>query len=198
MGKVFIDTKNGNSLNNILSGSGNDGKNLDMKIWKTECTFSILILISIIFIFYNLDFFKNIPCDDSFSSILFRNFIHKDLFHLVSNIAGLVILYKIESSSGFNKFLFYFISILLLNTIIEYIIYHNSNINCSIGLSGIIFGFAVFELVNSSNCNVMAITALVAMLTLPSIKNSNVSIVGHLTGALSGLIIALFTKFFKL
>ena len=69
--------------------------------------------------------------------------------------------------------------------------------NCSIGLSGVIFGFAIFELMNVSSCTLAAATALVAMITLPSIKNASIDIVGHLTGVMAGLIVALLFKYLK-
>lgn len=178
----------------IVKENGLSTSDIDIKLWKTEFTFSIFLCIISVYLLYSFDIFKKIPCDNSFINILIRNFIHTNMLHIVSNIAGLVILYKIESSSGFHQFALIFLSILLLNTFIEYILYSVTDINCSIGLSGIIFGFAVFELINHTDCTLAAITALLAMVVIPSLKNSNVSIVGHLTGVLAGLIVAIIYK----
>ena len=167
---------------------------IDIKLWKTEFTFSIFICIIAIYVLYSLKILTKIPCDNSFINILIRNFIHTNMLHIISNIAGLVILYKIESMSGFHQFAMIFLSILLLNTIIEYILYSFADINCSIGLSGIIFGFAIFELINHTECTLSALTALLAMIVIPSIKNTNISIIGHLTGVLSGFIVAVIYK----
>lgn len=167
---------------------------IDIKLWKTEFTFSIFLCIIAIYLLYSSKIITKIPCDNSFISILIRNFIHTNMLHIISNIAGLVILYKIESTSGFHQFAMIFLSILLLNTIIEYILYSYADINCSIGLSGIIFGFAIFELINHTECTLAALTALLAMIVIPSIKNTNISIIGHLTGVLAGFIVAIVYK----
>lgn len=170
---------------------------LDMKIWKTELTFAIFLAVIIVFGLYRTHVITNIPCKNDILSIFSRNFIHISSIHLLTNLAGLIILYKVESTLGLRRFGCVFTAVLLLNTIIEWVLYQIFDLKCSIGLSGIIFGFAVFELVNSSSCTLSAIVALVAMLTLPSLKSSNVSIVGHLAGAFAGLIIALCYKYYS-
>lgn len=174
----------------IKSSDSYEYLNLDMKIWKTELTFTIFISIIVIYILYHMNIIKKIPCSSSFVNIFIRNFIHINTVHLLSNLAGLIILYKIESSLGSNKFLFIFSSILLVNTIIEWLLYkYVKDMKCSIGLSGILFGFIVFELMNLSQCKFTALLALVGALLLPSLKDSNVSIIGHLTGVFAGVIV---------
>lgn len=128
-----------------------------------------------------------------------RNFIHTNVIHLLANIAGLVILYKIESEKGTGSFTCIFFAILVLSSIIEYLMYtFVPSVNCSIGLSGIIFGFAMFELVCSKKCSLGALAGLVAVITLPSIQDTNVSVSGHIIGALSGFLTALVYNFSSL
>lgn len=170
---------------------------LNLKVWETKFTFTILLAIVTVYCLYHFQYWKNVPCENDFTNILFRNFIHTNTFHFISNLAGLIILYKVESSTGFNHFACIFTSILILNSFVEWVLYKNFDLSCSIGLSGIIFGFAVFELLTLSDCTLSAITGLVAMITLPSIKSTDISIVGHLVGVLSGIVVALMYKCVK-
>lgn len=184
MGKINID---------------NNYHDLDMKIWKTEITFTIFILITLVYIFYKIKIFTTLPCNNDIVSVFIRNFIHVNLVHLLSNLAGLFILYKVETDLGKHEFFYILIGILLLNTLIEYIVNKSfpDYVKCSIGFSGVIFSYAVFELVTSSNFAMSAVAILVMTLTLPSLKSSNVSIVGHLIGVLAGLLTAIAYKYIK-
>lgn len=168
----------------------------DLKVWETQLTFSILISMTIVYCLYHFKYLIDVPCKNSFINVVLRNFIHTNTFHFISNLAGLIILYKVESSTGFNHFALIFLSLLFINSIIEWVLYQYTNMKCSIGLSGIIFGFAVFELMNVSNCTLSALIGLVAMITLPSIKNSDVSVLGHLIGVVSGMIIGMIYRCF--
>lgn len=166
---------------------------LDLNFFKTQITLMIFLTIIFVFFMYQTGFLKTLPCGKDILSIFARNFIHIDPLHLISNITGLVILYKLESGIGMLKFLTIFTIILCLNSVIEWVLYNYvaKDMKCTIGFSGLIFGMALFELINGASCKIAAFVGILAMITIPSIKQNNVSIIGHLTGVLAGAIVGL-------
>uniref|UniRef100_A0A6C0LWZ3 Peptidase S54 rhomboid domain-containing protein n=1 Tax=viral metagenome TaxID=1070528 RepID=A0A6C0LWZ3_9ZZZZ len=152
---------------------------------------SVLISVSIIIIFslYVTTALKQIPCGKDVMSIFYGNFVHVDIYHLLSNIYALYALSRVEVSIGYSKFIALVIFLLIFNTIIETVMYKIfKNLHCSIGFSGVLFGIAAWELVTSQDFDWVLITSLIVMVLGPTINNPNASFMGHLVGAISGII----------
>ena len=147
--------------------------------------------------------------------ILLYNFVHKDLNHLVSNVFGIIIIrycfikLKIKSSN-----LFYYLTILIifLQTFILYLIDHflvNKYDYFLIGFSGIVFGVNAYLMLVSyfgsnkffnkfislkRNYYIFRLNLLILSFGFIYSLLPGVSLKGHLSGALSGLIIFYLSK----
>ena len=147
--------------------------------------------------------------------ILLYNFVHKDLNHLVSNVFGIIIIrycfikLKIKSSN-----LFYYLTILIifLQTFILYLIDHflvNKYDYFLIGFSGIVFGVNAYLMLVSyfgsnkffnkfislkRNYYIFRLNLFILSFGFIYSLLPGVSLKGHLSGALSGLIIFYLSK----
>ena len=105
------------------------------------------------------------------------------------NLFALYSLARVERDLGPKKFIKLLIFLLILNTIIETITYKIfPTIKCSIGFSSVLFGIMTYELVTSKKLDFMLLISIIGTVILPSLKNQNVSLVGHSIGAASGVI----------
>jgi len=156
-----------------------------------EIPVSIFCAVSIIIIFslYTTTVFKEIPCGKDVMSIFYSNFVHIDIYHLVSNVLALYALSRVEVAIGGKKFVALIVFLLVFNTIMEVVI--NSifkTLPCSIGFSGVLFGIATWELVTKKGLDWVVALSIVIMLVGPSIKNPKASFLGHIVGVISGVV----------
>ena len=154
------------------------------------CTFIGVSLI-IIFLLYNTKVLNSIPCGGSFKEIFCSNFCHIDPLHLITNLFYLYVLSTIEQEMGAKSFIWLIVLLLLLNTLIEYfarIIFKYSK--CSIGFSGILFGMMAWQLLTKNEFDPLIIIAI-GISIISSSKYKDVSLFGHVLGAITGIIGAL-------
>jgi|TARA_B110000259_G_scaffold188077_1_gene244813 membrane associated rhomboid family serine protease len=158
---------------------------------KKNIPISMFLAISIIIIFllYITTLIKTIPCGKNLKSVFLGNFIHLDFYHLLTNLYALYSLTRIEEQVGFKKFLALIVFILVFNTIIETIIHKIfPSIPCSIGFSGILFGLTSWEYITNNKLDLSLLSSIALVTIFPSLKDSKVSMAGHVVGSLSGII----------
>jgi predicted membrane channel-forming protein YqfA (hemolysin III family) len=63
-----------------------------------------------------------------------------------------------------------------------------SNLPCSIGFSGILFGIMAWELTTKKDFDIFIVLSIVGIVVAPSIQDSKTSLVGHAVGAIAGVI----------
>ena len=196
----------------------------NIELFKREHQFFLLIILCFIsFVFINILGTIKIS-QIAYSSgylikepyrILLYNFAHKDLNHLVSNVFGIIIIrycfikLKIKSSN-----LFYYLTILIifLQTFILYLIDHflvNKYDYFLIGFSGIVFGVNAYLMLVSyfgsnkffnkfislkRNYYIFRLNLFILSFGFIYSLLPGVSLKGHLSGALSGLIIFYLSK----
>ena len=196
----------------------------NIELFKREHQFFLLIILCFIsFVFINILGTIKIS-QIAYSSgylikepyrILLYNFVHKDLNHLVSNVFGIIIIrycfikLKIKSSN-----LFYYLTILIifLQTFILYLIDHflvNKYDYFLIGFSGIVFGVNAYLMLVSyfgsnkffnkfislkRNYYIFRLNLFILSFGFIYSLLPGVSLKGHLSGALSGLIIFYLSK----
>ena len=158
------------------------------------CSF-ISVLIITIFSLYATNAIKTIPCEKDMTSIFVSQFIHTDFLHLVSNVYGIYSLSKVENKYGPKKFFGLIIFLLVFNTIAEGVLHRIINTPCSIGFSGILYGVLTFELV-CDKFDYLLFGSIVTNIFIGKVFKSNVSLQGHLIGAISGIVGGLLFKNF--
>ena len=160
------------------------------------CTF-VGISIIIVFCLYTVNILKYIPCGKDFVSIFSSNFIHIESYHFIINLYALYALSRVEQELGPKKFFTLIIFILIFNTIIEVGIHKIiPSIQCSIGLSGVLFGIMTYEIITKNKLDFFIISSIIITVVMPSIMNRRVSLLAHSIGAFSGIISGLLYKKF--
>ena len=144
--------------------------------------------------------------------IFSSHFIHKDLNHLFSNLIGIMMIrYFLISLKLKSKYFFLIIVSFLIpcQTLLQWLLdsLFNNHVIVRYGFSGIIFGFYSFILLVSLygkkrflkiNINILSnlkIAQSISIITILSFAYSflpGVSLLGHSTGYISGLILFLF------
>lgn len=151
-------------------------------------TFFAISLI-IVFLLYFSTLIKTIPCGTNIMTTFYRNFIHIDIYHLLSNLFALYALSRIEVKIGLKRFLLLISFLLVFNTVVETIFYKiNPSYKCSIGFSGILFGVLTWELCMTRQLNIYLIISIIILVCTPSLKSENISLIGHAIGAFSGVV----------
>ena len=152
---------------------------------------SVFLAVSIIVIFslYATTALKEIPCGKDVMSLFYSNFVHIDLYHLLSNLFALYALSRVEVATGGKKFTALIVFLLLFNTLAEAAMYRIfKDLPCSIGFSGVLFGVTAWELVTNKGFDWMVALSLVVMIAGPSIQNPKASLMGHTVGAVAGVV----------
>jgi membrane associated rhomboid family serine protease len=149
----------------------------------------IIVFIVIIFSLYITNVLKTIPCDKEMHSIFISNFIHTDFIHLVSNLYGIYSLSRVEVKIGPKNFFGLLIFLLIFNTLFESILHKLINTPCSIGFSGVLYGVLTFEIVSNINkFDYNLVASIILNIIVAKIGAKNLSLIGHLVGAFSGII----------
>jgi len=152
---------------------------------------SVFLAVSIVLIFslYATTALKEIPCGKDVMSLFYSNFVHVDIYHLLSNIFALYALSRVELAVGGKKFTALIVFLLLFNTMAEATMYKMfKNLPCSIGFSGVLFGVTAWEMVTNKGFDWLVALSLVVMIAGPSIQNPKASLMGHTVGAVAGII----------
>jgi membrane associated rhomboid family serine protease len=175
-----MDTKHGLDLNQIR-----------------DVPVSVLLAVTLVVIFslYLTNLLKAVPCGKKGLSILLGNFVHIDFYHLMANLFALYSLSRIEIRLGWRKFIGLVLFLLVCNTLAEVAVHMAyPNIPCSIGFSGVLFGMMAWELVSMKQLDIMLLLSILLAVVYPSFTSTNVSLSGHLVGAISGVIGGLLWK----
>ena len=141
----------------------------------------ISIILSLIYFFYNSKILKTIPCNKELSSKFLCNFIHTNHVHLIANLLGLYFISELETQIGSSNFLTLVILITLILSIFESVVKNE----CSIGISGVLYGLVAYEMFKFKNIDYNVIYTLVLLFLFSS--NSKISHIGHLLGFIAGL-----------
>ena len=162
------------------------------------CGFIIVSLL-IIFALYFINVIKSAPCDKDMASVFVSNFVHTDIFHMLSNAFSLYSLSVIEERLGSETFVKIIIFFLAVNTILETMLHKIIDVPCSIGFSGVLFSMMSFELVakNIIDTNIILSLCFNMGLAISKGKESKVSIYGHVIGIISGVIAGITFKKIK-
>lgn len=164
---------------------------------RLNTVFIIIFLISVIQIyFYNI----GISCfqNTDLGSIFISTFFHKKMVHLLSSVHSLFHFLRLEDKIGGRKFITIFFTLLVLNTLSDWIYYKSigkrvKNINT--GLSGILFGVLTWELLADDDItNREIITNILSIIFLLIIKREQMSFQGHMIGIVWGAVLSIFYK----
>jgi len=159
---------------------------------------SVFITVSmvVVFLLFNTKVVTSIPCGKGIHEVFMSNFVHIDFIHLISNLYALYTIARVEQEMGFRSFLWLLIFLLIFNTLAEFflrIIW--KDLPCSVGFSGILFGLFTWELISKKKLDIELLIAIVIIVIGPSIQNKNISLSGHIIGAISGIIAGIIWKF---
>ena len=147
------------------------------------------ILMIIIFSLYFTTAIKTLPCGKDIMSVFASNFTHIEPYHLLANLYAVYALSRIEKEIGWKKFLPLIGFILVVNTVLELILYKLfPGIPCSIGFSGVLFAILVWDIVREKSIDMYLLFSIILVVIVSSLKNTNVSLSGHLIGVFTGLI----------
>ena len=190
-----------------------------MKIIYKEGQFIIpIFLCFLLFFIINIQGLFNISELSYWSGLLIKQpyriisycFVHKDFNHLFSNIFGIIVVrYCFLNLNLKNKFLFFYLTIFLvpMNTIflliIDNFLIYNYN-HLLVGFSGVLFGSYTFILLSSifgkknifnifigleKSKDIKKLMILFLSLGIAYSFLPNISLLGHLSGILSGFFI---------
>jgi len=162
---------------------------------KRPASAFITTFLIIIFLLAITSILKIDLCNKDFISNLYSNFIHFDILHLLSNIYGLYVLSRIEEQIGYQKFILLITILVIINTVFETILHKVIDMKCSIGFSAILYGMLSWGLF--SGCKKLDYYLFTSVIfdIVSSKFNTNISLISHFMGILSGIIASNFLKY---
>ena len=94
---------------------------MDQPTHIKDVPISVFIAVSIVVIFslYTTTAIKTIPCGKNIMSIFYSNFVHIDLYHLLSNLFALYALSRVEIAVGGKQFVALIVFLLLFIVMTE-------------------------------------------------------------------------------
>lgn len=170
------------------------------------CTIALVLACSLLFVFdaNSLDYQRQAIAEGQWWRLITGNFNHTNLWHLVMNMAGLVVIVSLfEQHFSPLKLIGLILILALLQGLGLYIFYPNTL--GYVGLSGIlhgIFGYgAVFDIYKGIKMGYWLLVGLIAKIGYEQIFgashdvslmiNAKVATNAHLIGAISGILCAL-------
>lgn len=152
--------------------------------------FSLFIAIILVFVsvLYSSKALTNLPCENKVNDLFLTNFIHTDIWHLLTNLYGLAVISQIEEKIGTRKFMLLVSFNLVVFVTIDYFYRKISKAKCSIGFSGILYGLLLYELLELHKFSVNLVLSIVLFLIASQITNTSVSLSSHIIGVISGVI----------
>jgi membrane associated rhomboid family serine protease len=166
-----------------------------MKLHIPPVCGSLALFIIIVFLLYAINIIKAVPCQKNIISIFSSNFIHVDPMHLISNLYGIYSLTHIEKKIGTKKFIILILFLLIFTTIFEVLLHKIINSPCAIGISGILYGIATFDLMLYQKIDYQMLTAIILNISISYATNKRSSIIGHIIGVISGVIGGIIFKY---
>lgn len=153
------------------------------------------VVIVIIYLLYNMNIIKSLPCKKDIPNIFVNTFTHIDNKHLIANLLTLWALSRVEKEMGLKPFLWLLVFLIVFNTLIEYfIIKFYKDVDCGIGFSGILFGIMTWEIITKNDVSTEIILTIAILVAAPSLQSKNASLTGHIIGAVSGIVSGLLWK----
>ncbi len=167
------------------------------KLADAPISVSLGILIIIIFILYTTQVIKDIPECKTVHSTLCSHFVHIEMRHLLANLLALYALARVESVIGSKQFILLILFLVVFTSLIETILHKwVPNIPVSVGLSGILFGIMSWEIMTYKDAQVPLLISIGVMILSQAIYANNISIAGHLIGAIVGILGGILWKSF--
>jgi len=142
----------------------------------------------IVYILYSVSVLKSVPCEKDAKSNFLSIFVHTDCKHALLNLYAVYALSRVEKRIGSKQFGCLLFFLITFNVLLETIMHRYKDVKCSIGLSGILFGIAVWEMVTIEEITPSLIASIVSLVALPSVVGANISTSGHVIGSISGLV----------
>jgi membrane associated rhomboid family serine protease len=127
-------------------------------------------------------------CRHRFLSELKGTFYHGSILHLLGNILVLAVLSRLEYDYGSVAFLVLALFLVLTVSTGEWFVRFHEKSKCSIGMSAVLLGLLVFELLKQHNLTWMLVVGVAFIVLYPTVINPQASIVGHTIGAVGGVI----------
>ena len=129
-------------------------------------------------------------CENTLPNAVLRQFMHGNIAHFTSNMYVMIdISSKILQRMTTLKFIVLILLIFVLCVLMDYLFYYE----CSIGLSGVVFGLLTWFLLSYNGISQKVLIDL-GILLLPSVLDRRISFGGHFMGIISGFITYIIIK----
>jgi membrane associated rhomboid family serine protease len=134
-------------------------------------------------------------CDDtSAGRQILHSLVHGSSVHLLVNIFTFIQLYRLEQILGSRDYFILIMIILVLSSWLYWImnkVLYGTYFQCSVGFSGVLFGLLVWSrmVVNGGSFDLREILLWSSLLIIPVLQNPRISLLGHLSGLLVGLLL---------
>lgn len=132
--------------------------------------------------------------DTGISRQVLHSLIHGSATHLLVNIFTFIQLFRLEQALGSRDYFILIIIILLLSSLLYWLmnkLLYGSEIQCSVGFSGVLFGLLVWSrmVINGGSFDLKELLLWSSLLIFPVLQNPRISLLGHLSGFLVGLML---------
>jgi len=184
------------SQNNFKLNKNQKKNNTPNIFFQMPVTILLITTIIVLSCLYFTNAIKSVVCQKDLLSVFISNAIHLDIGHLLSNLYTFYSISHIEQKIGSKKFTCLVLFILVVSSSIEASLHKMTDkINCSVGMSSLLFGLIAWEKITTNKLDLKILSSIILMATMPSLKNSKISLIGHIIGALTGIISGvLYTK----
>lgn len=127
---------------------------------------------------------KSQYCENTLKNAVIRQFLHGSTVHFTSNIFVMMdVSANIMNKITVGKFVILILLIFVLCVLMDWMFYHE----CSIGLSGVVFGLVTWLMLSNRGISKRVAIDL-GVLLYPSVINSKISFGGHAMGIVAGAI----------
>jgi len=164
-------------------------------IFKTPVTWALIVSMVSLFLSGKSDGLIDCANTGSIYQETLHSFIHGNWTHLLVNMYSLYILRYLELSYGSMTYTLIIIIMLILSSLIQAGItklpYWPFQ-SCSVGFSAVILGLIVFDRLNINQWVIDGnqLKYMFILLILPVLRDPRTSLTGHLSGMISGVILA--------
>lgn len=152
---------------------------------------NILIGINVLVFLAYTNGYANINkmCDTGFISSIKQSFTHINIQHLLVNMYTMYTFRILEQTYGSKLFLKLICYIIILDAILTTVANKTTNLTCSIGFSGILFGILIWNFFKTKKITGFNLLSALFFIIQPSFQNPRASLVGHFIGGLTGFLL---------
>ena len=173
-----------------------------MSIKDIPLSATVVVIITVVYSLYFSNVLKNVPCGGKTIDRFNSNFVHTDFGHLIKNIFSLYAISRLEVEMGSKDFFYLFFYCLTMNSILESYIYKKFNIECGIGLSGILYSLTFWDIYMTDEVDYYLLGASILSFIQPIFdikkkETNNIDCMGHFIGIFVGVISAISWKVVK-